>query len=137
MDRETRGTPEDYKEVEINEGGVLHSGDLVKIKFEVQEEAYVYLLAFDSKGNLNKLFPSRDTPEPVKFKPGETYSYPEENKWLELDKNTGRETIYLITSKEPIEIMDQKIDELTQSGIDKIEEIFSNARVQAFNFEHK
>ena len=133
----TRGTSGEYKEVEVQNGGVLHSEDLFKIRFKPQEEVYVYLLSMDSLGNLKVLSPAQHTGTLLKFKSDETYEFPEKNKWFELDQNTGQETIYLITTQTPIETIDKKIDELQKSGINNINEIFPNARIQSFRFEHR
>jgi hypothetical protein len=132
-----RGTTPDYREIEIQDGGELHSGDMFRIKFELQEEAYVYLLSLDSLGNITKLFPETDTGLPVKFKPHETNIFPEKEKWLRLDKNTGQEALYLLASPEVIRNIDQRIDLLRKSGIDNITKIFLGVKIQSFSFRHK
>jgi len=132
-----RGTALDYKEIEIQDGGELHSGDMFRIKFELQEEAYVYLLSLDSLGNITKLFPERDTAFPVKFKPYKTNIFPEKEKWLRLDKNTGQEALYLLASPEAIRNIDQRIDQLRKSGIDNITKIFPGVKIQPFSFRHR
>jgi len=133
----TRGESPDYREVDVKDGGVLHSGDMFRIKFELREEAYVYLLALDSLGNLSRLFPDKDTELPLKIKPHETYIIPIEDEWLQLDDNTGQETLYLLASTEPIEDIDQRLDELRKSGTDKITEIFPGVKIQHFSFRHE
>lgn len=133
---ETRGTVPDYREVEVQDGGVLHSGDMFRIKFELQEEAYVYLLSLDSLGNLTRLLPGKDIELPTKIKPHETHIIPKEDEWLRLDDNTGQETLYLLASAEPIDDIDQRIDQLKKSGTDKITEIFPGVKIQSFKFRH-
>lgn len=133
----TRSEAPDYREVDVKDGGVLHSGDMFRIKFELQEEAYVYLLALDSLGNIVRIFPKKDTATPVKVKPNETYVVPKEDEWLQLDNNTGQETLYLLASPETIEDIDQRIDQLKKSGIDKITEISPEVKIQSFSFRHE
>lgn len=133
----TRGESPDYREVDVRDGGVLRSGDMFRIKFELQEEAYVYLLALDSLGNIARVFPSKDTELPVKVKLHETYVIPKEDEWFRLDENTGQESLYLLASTRPIQNIDQKIDKLRKSGIDKITEIFPGAKIQSFKFRHE
>lgn len=132
-----RGMTPDYKEVEVPDGGVLHSGDMFKIKFELQKEAYVYVLALDSLGNLTKLFPEKDEGASVRVNAKETYIFPEKDRWLLLDDNTGQERFYLITSPEPIGDFEERIGQLKKLGIDNIRKIFPGAKIQPFSFKHE
>lgn len=133
----TRGKAPGYREVDVKDGGVLHSGDMFRVKFELQEEAYVYLLALDSLGNIARIFPKKDTATPVKIQPHETYVIPKDDEWLRLDENTGQETLYLLASTQPIKNIDQKINQLKKSGIDKTTEIFPGVKIQSFSFRHE
>lgn len=132
-----RGTTPDYKEVEVQDGGELQSGDMFRIKFELEEEAYVYLLSLDTLGNLSKVLPAEDTGVPIKMKAHQTYIVPEDDGWFRLDDNTGQETLYLLASSEAIEDIDQRFDQLRKSGIDKITKIFPGAKIQSFSFMHE
>ena len=132
----TRGSAQ-YKDEEIQDGGVLHSGDMIKIKFRVEKETYVYLISLDALGNLTKLYPSKDTESPKKIKPNETYVFPEKEGWLRLDDNTGQETLYLLASPEAIGDIEQRIEQLKESGIDKIAKAFPGVKIQTFSFKHE
>lgn len=132
-----RGTVPDYREIEVQDGGVLRSGEMFRVKFEPQKEAYVYLLSLDSLGNLTKLFPDKDAGPPVKVKPHQTYIIPENDDWFRLDDNTGQETLYLLVSSKAIEDIDPRIDQLKNSGIDKITKIFPGVKIQSFGFRHE
>jgi Domain of unknown function (DUF4384)/Putative zinc-finger len=134
---QTRGTAPEYVEVGIEDGGVLNSGDLFRINFQLQEEAYVYLLSLDSQGNLTKLYPDKDMELPAKFESKKLYSFPTGDEWLKLDENTGQEIIYLLASPDPIKDIDLKIDQLEGSGINNIESIFPGIKIQSFNFKHE
>jgi len=134
---QTRGTAPKYVEVGIVDGGALNSGDLFRINFQLQEEAYVYLLSSDSQGNLTKLYPEKDMGLPVKLEPQKLYFFPTGDEWLQLDNNTGQEKIYLLASPDPIKGIDIKIDLLKKSGIDNIANIFSGIKIQSFNFKHE
>jgi hypothetical protein len=134
---QTRGKAPEYVEVGIEDGGVLKSGDLFKINFQLQEEAYVYLLSLNSQGNLSKLYPNKDMELPVKFESKKLYSFPTEDEWLKLDKNIGQEKIYLLASPDPIDGFDLKFDQLKKLGIESIENIFPGIKIQSFNFKHE
>jgi len=132
-----RGTAQEYTEVGIENGGVLNSRDLFRISFQLQEEAYVYLLSLDSQGNLIKLYPGQDIGLPVKLESRKLYFFPAGDEWLKLDDNTGKEKIYLLASPEPIKGFDIKIDQLKKSGIGNIENVFPGIKIQSFNFKHE
>ena len=134
---QTRGTAPKYVEVGIVDGGVLNSGDLFRINFQLQEEAYVYLLSLDSQGNLTKLYPDKDMGLSVKLEPQKLYFFPTGDEWLKLDENTGQEKIYLLASPDPIKGINIKIDQLKKSEIDNIENIFPGIKIQSFNFKHE
>ena len=132
-----RGKTLDYKDVEIQDGGVVHSGDMFRIRFELDEEAYVYVLALDSLGNITKVFPPKGAEPHIRLKPHETHVIPKEKRWFRLDDNTGKEALYLLSSSGAIENIDRKIDQLKTVGINKIAEVFSNVKIQSFSFRHE
>ena len=105
--------------------------------FEFKESAYVYLISLDSQGNLAKLLPTEGAGAPVKIKANTKYSFPEKTGWLRLDNNSGQETFFLIASLEPIEDIDQRVDQLKKAGIDKITDIFSENKIESFKFRHE
>ncbi len=121
----------DYEEVEIENGEVLNSGDQYRITFKVTKEAYVYLIRLDRKGNLTLMFQE----DVFKIKPDKDYSFPKTGKWLQVDKGSGHETFYLIASEEVIKDIDLKIEDLGESGIEKINGIFLQSQIQSFRFE--
>jgi hypothetical protein len=134
---EVRGTTPGFKEVEVPDGGVLHSGDMFKLRFELQKDAYVYLLALDSGGNITILFPGANAEKPPKISANRNYMFPEKDQWLMLDKNTGQERFYLIVSPEPIGDIEKRIARLKEVGIDRVVEVFPEAKVQPLSFKHK
>ena len=133
----TRGVSREYGENEIERGLTLRSSEHFKIRFSLKEDAYVYLLSLDSSGNLNVQLPEPGKGSPERLKSGKEHYFPHGDKWLKLDAKTGRETIYLIISREAIEGFEDKIVELKRSGIDRINEIFPEKRIQSFSFKHE
>jgi len=131
-----RGEEPKYKEVEIQNGGVLHSGDMFKIRFELKEEAYVYLLSLDSQGSLSILFPAKGADSHIKLKPHKDFVIPSGDKWLRLDENTGTESLYLLASSEEIKDIDLKIDQLREAGVVNIKKIFPGTGIRPFRFRH-
>ena len=132
----TRGVGPVYKELAIKNGGVLHSGDMFKVRFEVLKEGYVYLLGLDSKQHLTRLFPDGNEAFPFKAKANQSYFVPEKDEWFLLDEDPGRERIVMLLSSVPLKGFREKIDQLKQSGFDKINLAFPEAEIRTLHFQH-
>ncbi len=133
----TKGKTPVFKEVEIEDGGVLHSGDLFRIKFKLRKEAYVYLLALNARGKITRIFPRKDTRVDFQAKPDEPYAIPQGDEWFRLDDNTGTETFYLFASPNRIEDIDQKVAHLKKPGPDELKKIFPEVKIQPFTLKHE
>jgi hypothetical protein len=73
----------------------------------------------------------------MKIQPHETrFSHQAKHGWNWITI-TGEERILLIISKEPIDDIDDKIQRLRKSEIDRIDEIFTKANVWTLNFRHE
>lgn len=133
----TRGKTPTYKEIEIQDGGLLHSGDIFKIRFKLQKDAYVYVLALNSQGHLTRLFPGKNAGGLFKAKPDKNYFVPQGDGWLKLDDKPGTETFYLLASLHVIKNIDQKINQLKTSGIDDLDKLFPGVTIKSFRFKHE
>lgn len=89
-------------EVVVKSGTQLRSGESLKIYFEVSDDAYVYILLYDSQGVASLIFPNGEINLSNKVKSNVRYQIPDGNTWFWLDYNTGRETIYGIAAREPM-----------------------------------
>lgn len=132
----TRGQGPIYKEMAIKNGGRLHSGDMFKVRFEVSEDGYVYLLGLDSKGDLIRLFPEKDAGFAFKVKAHQPYFVPEQDEWFRLDQNPGQEHIIMFLSSAPLKGFQQKIDQLKKSDFDSITRLFPEAEIRVIGFQH-
>ncbi len=133
----TRGKTPTYKEIEVQDGGVLHSGDIFKIRFKLQKDAYVYVLALNSQGILTRLFPGKNAGGLFKAKPDKDYFVPQGDGWLKLDDKAGTETFYLLASPHVIKNIDQKTNQLKASGIDDLDKLFPGVTIKSFRFKHE
>ena len=70
--RAGNGKRQKLKVLPLKNGEDYLLGDIIIFKFIVAADGYVYLLRNDADGNLEQLFPFRDTPS-KKFKAGSTY----------------------------------------------------------------
>lgn len=115
---------------ELKPGGVLKSGDYFRIQLNTDKDAYVWVLLYDSSGEVSELFSD-------KIIAGGVLALPDENSGFQLDTHTGTETLLVLASKEPIEDFDEKMNQLKAAGISEAERIFPQASVQSFSFEHQ
>ncbi|MEW6621306.1 MAG: OmpA family protein [bacterium] len=81
----------------------LTSKDNYKVYFKPEQLCYVYIFQKDTSGKMTQLFPNaKFTPEknPVK---NIDYWIPKPDTWFYLDETIGKETIFLLATKEPAE----------------------------------
>jgi len=95
------------------------------------------LLSLNSQSDLAKIFPGKAASSLFRAEAGVTYFVPRDDGWFQLDDNKGVEKIYLLVSADPIKDIDQKIDQLKKSGIDKIDTLFPGIKIQSFSFKHE
>lgn len=88
------------KFVPITRDTALKTGDEIKMVVELKKECYVYLIHHSSKGEVSLLFPEDVRQFSGDYETGKNYYVPKGKGWFELDKNTGRESFYLLGSAE-------------------------------------
>lgn len=86
--------------VSITRDTVLSSGDEIKMAVELKKECYVYVIHFSPQGEIGLLFPESFGQFSGDYKQGKNYYVPKGRTWFELDKNTGKETFYLLAASE-------------------------------------
>ena len=118
----------------LNEGSVLHSGDLYKIIFTPATDCYVYIFQLDSANKIYQLFPMESFAEmtinnlnPVKR--GNTYYIPAKGKSFQLDQQTGIEKMYFLASRQRDIVLEeqyQKVFEEQQRSKNDLKEPFED-----------
>jgi len=91
---------------EVTDNSVLNSGDFIRIDFEMESKAFFYVILKSSNGDYS-LFHSSSN---LKGK-STTEAISTSLKWLEMDNKVGTETIYLISSKEPLSNLEDLFEE--------------------------
>lgn len=92
----------DNRIMPLEDSAVLRSGQNVGITFRPESDCFVYILWWDSSGNVGQLFPNPKLTEGTgQVKAGETYWLPsmEGERWYVLDDQPGEETIYVIAAR--------------------------------------
>jgi hypothetical protein len=127
---------------DINEGDTLYSGDFFQINFEIDQDAYLYVLFHGSTKNLQQKHPDPQVKVHQKTKAKTKYIIPQtEGKLYRLDENTGTETIFILASSKPINNLQEIIDDASGLAKEEIIEMIKtkNKRitVETRSFEHK
>jgi hypothetical protein len=125
-----RGGQLEYKDFEIKSGGALESGDLFRFQFNIDGDAYIYVVFQNSLGDIQLMEKG--------FISGETDIFlPDETNWYQLGENKGTERLYLVVARNKINDFEHRAYELRVKGIDSIEKVFQEATVKGFVFEHR
>jgi len=95
---------------EVPPSTVFRSGERVRLKVEVNDEGYLYLVAQGTSGKWEVLYPAPNMENGLNHvKPGRPYVVPDEKKSAFTFKGkTGTEKLFLVLSREP----EAKLDEL-------------------------
>lgn len=118
------------EEFEVNENGVLKSEDYFKIRVHTDHKAYVYVLWKDSSDNLESWTSGR-------ISQGEVIPGFGGEQIVQLDYNTGTETIFVLASREPVTDFTKKIEETASIGTIALQKAFPGASVESFTFRHE
>jgi len=137
----TRGIPagEPVEKI-IKEGDSLYSHDYCRINFEVDWDAYAYVLYYDSRGTLHQLYPDPAIEIPQKIKGNTPYTIPSgENNWFQLDSHKGTETVFVLASREPIRDFNETIDTFQGKSAEEALEVFKSKanEVKVLSFKHQ
>jgi hypothetical protein len=137
----TRGITGD-KEVEkiIKEGDTLYSNDFCRIRFELDKNAYAYILYYDSKGTLEQLYPDPKVIKPLKVMGNTTYVIPPgDDSWFQLDEQTGTETVFMVAAEEPLSNLKEVLVSLQGSSREEVLKTLKRKApvVKVLNFQHQ
>ena len=136
----TRGVPEG-KAVEkiIKEGDTLYSNDYCRINFELDQDAYAYVLFYDSRGTLHQLYPDPAIEIPQKVKANTEYTIPAgENNWFQLDDHMGTETVFVLASHKPISDLEETFNSMQGLSKEEALEVFKSKakELKVLSFKH-
>jgi hypothetical protein len=122
-------------EVLVNEGAELQSHDNLQIHFTTNKDAYVYVLIFDSKHNVELLFPDPKIKLANNVKSGVEYTVPSPNEWFWLDENAGTETLYVLASETPLEDIQSLIKGMKTAGVRQKQELSEQVQEKVRSLE--
>lgn len=86
----------------VREGMVLTSDDNYSIYFRPKQESHVYVYQIDSANKAFKIFPNAEYSKALNPSPASIEQWLPEKGFLFLDKNPGKEEIYIFASRTPL-----------------------------------
>jgi hypothetical protein len=97
------------KYIEVMPSTAFHSGDHVKISIMANHSGYLYIIQQGSSGSWSPIFPSQDAARGTNYvESGEVYEVPNDGAF-ELNKQPGREHLFILLSIDPIDDLDGAI----------------------------
>lgn len=120
----------ELKEFDLKNGDEIDSDNKIRIIAKIDKAAFVYIISYDSLGNINLI--NKEVKTTVK-----TLVLPSKNHWYPPNYKSGDEAIYLIASKRKIKDIEARVEKLRKSGIDNIDKIFKKAKIETFRFSYK
>ncbi len=135
----------------LTPGSVLNSGDWFRIIVTPKEDVYVYIFQIDSSDQLYRLFPGNHAQDRTAnlsnpMRHDVTYYIPRKNQegqpgWFVLDAHPGREEIYVLTSLQPYDVLEQQEEHKIQKThvLDYTETLrkYCEACVYMLTFDHQ
>lgn len=100
----------------ITRDTVLKTGDQIKFLLRVESKCFIYLIYQSSQGDLNVLFPYRFKLLDNNYQISKNYYIPKGDQWFELDKDTGTEKFYLLSSANRLAELEDLINEYESAG---------------------
>lgn len=103
----------------VREGMItISSGGGFKLRFTPSDTCYLYIFQLDSQSKLDRLFPAAKAmtgDKPVQG--GKAYLIPAgKQDYFVLDRNTGRETVYLVASRWPAMDLREPYEQLVKAS---------------------
>ncbi|MHC4946314.1 MAG: DUF4384 domain-containing protein [Planctomycetota bacterium] len=99
----------------LEEGDVLHSGDLVRVHLKPNRPAHLYVFLLDSRAGVHLLFP--ETPRaPARIEEGELF-LPASREYYQLDRHPGEESLLVMASLAPLTGIEGLIERLDEEAM--------------------
>jgi hypothetical protein len=93
------------------EGGAVSSGDQVRLVFTPSADGFAYVVSKDVRGDVSVLYPTVTIRGASRVRAGAVYEVPAGGSWLPLDEQAGIDTIYLLAGYEPLENLEELVEE--------------------------
>ncbi len=104
----------DQEYMEVDPDLVFRSGDRIRLRVQVNDPAYLYIVMKGSSGNWRVLFPSPEYDSGAnRVLPGRDYDIPSRTRFV-FDETPGEEKLFFVLSRQAESDLDRLIYELDQ-----------------------
>jgi len=93
------------------EGSAVSSGDQVRLVFTPSADGFAYVVSKDVRGDVSVLYPTVTMRGASRVGAGRLYDVPAAGSWLSVDGQAGIDTIYLLAGYEPLENLEELVEE--------------------------
>ncbi len=116
------GPPEDRRFVPVTRDTIMMTGDSLKMLLALKKECFVYVIHQSPTGEVQLLFPYDLKQFTSDYAVGKNYYIPKGRAWYWLDKNVGRESFYLLASKQRLTKLESLVaDYMVAKGTKKMD----------------
>lgn len=100
----------------LSDGSAVAGGDQVRLAFSVGSDGFAYVVLRDEQGGIMLLYPGVTLRGASRVRAGSVYQAPGDGRWFTVDPQAGLSTIYLFAGHEPLENLEELLDE-PESGV--------------------
>jgi hypothetical protein len=105
--------------IRVTDEGTLRTGDGLQIRLKVQRDAYVYVIAYGSSQSGLLLHPFSGNDVDAFVRAGEERVIPGPGRYLPLDRQLGRESIYAVATQSPATTLSSLLVRMEAHGDDR------------------
>jgi hypothetical protein len=102
-----------WAEFPLSDGSQVVSGDQVRIVFSPSADGFAYVVSQDRRGGISVLYPTYTMSGASHVRAGGVYGIPAGSNWITIDDQPGLDTIYLLAGYDPLENVEELVDEST------------------------
>jgi hypothetical protein len=95
----------------VTDGAEVSGGDRLRMVFSTGSDGYAYVVLRDAQGGISLIFPGATLRGASRVRAGTVYQAPGEDRWFTVDAQSGLATIYVFASHEPLENMEELLEE--------------------------
>ena len=95
--------------IAVEQQTTLQTGDRLRMMVTPQNATFVYVIRQTARGVIQLLFPTTVQQFDTAYRPSQTYVIPSAERWMILDAQTGRETIYLLASRQRLWTLEERL----------------------------
>ena len=123
----------------VGSNTVLKTGDQLKMMVELETDCFVYVVHHSSQNDIKLLFPYTLKQLATDYQQQRKYYIPEGDRWFELDPHVGRETFYLLASRQRLESLERLFDQSESADPSRKAELSRQIldEIRTFKKEHR